>query len=101
MRSLRGASLGFAIVLLTSSLSPLVAHATWSHDPYLGNTAVCTSPGNQSAQAAVSDGAGGVIVTWTDLRSGTNDIYAQRLNAAGVPLWTSNGVPICVTTGFQ
>ena len=35
----------------------------------------------------------GVIVCWIDHRSGTRDeIYAQRLNALGVPQWTSNGI---------
>jgi hypothetical protein len=40
------------------------------------------------------DGAGGAIVTWQDFRSGTADIYAQRINASGTSQWTSNGVVI-------
>src|SRR5438552_17863320 len=28
-------------------------------------------------------------------RNGLDDIYAQRVNAAGVPQWAANGVPIC------
>ncbi len=43
----------------------------------------------------IGDGTGGAIITWYDYRSGTNtDIYAQRINAAGVVQWTANGVPI-------
>jgi hypothetical protein len=50
-----------------------------------------------------SDGAGGAVVTWQDQRSGVglNDIYAQRINAAGVPQWTAGGVPVCTATGSQ
>jgi hypothetical protein len=58
--------------------------------------AVCTSPDVQDTPRIVSDGAGGAIVTWRDLRSGANyDIYAQRINAAGVAQWTANGVGLC------
>ena len=51
----------------------------------------------------VSDGAGGAIVAWTDGRHGDyeEDIYAQRVSAAGVPQWTSNGVPVCAAAGRQ
>jgi hypothetical protein len=42
-----------------------------------------------------------VIVAWVDLRSGNGDVYAQRLNAAGQPLWGSDGDPVCVVRGDQ
>jgi len=42
----------------------------------------------------VEDLAGGAIVTWQDFRSGTADIFAQRINASGTPQWTFNGVLI-------
>lgn len=42
--------------------------------------ALCTTGGNQINVALASDGAGGAIVTWVDLRNGVNnDIYAQRV----------------------
>jgi hypothetical protein len=63
--------------------------------------AVCTEIGNQSDPQVVGDGAGGAVVTWADLRSGTSDIYAQRLNQYGVPQWTANGFAVCVATGNQ
>jgi len=54
---------------------------------------VCTFPGDQANPHMASDGAGGVIIAWQDLRSWTNfDIYAQRLGPSGVPLWTAGGV---------
>ncbi|MEW6553779.1 MAG: hypothetical protein AB1384_05785, partial [Actinomycetota bacterium] len=40
------------------------------------------------------DGSGGAIITWQDYRSGKWDIYAQRVNASGTPLWTADGVGI-------
>jgi hypothetical protein len=42
--------------------------------------------------AAVSDSAGGAIVVWTDTRNWPDRVYAQRVDAAGVPQWTANGV---------
>ncbi len=63
---------------------------------------VCTASGNQDELAAISDGAGGVIVTWADERNGSNnDIYAQRINATGTPLWAANGALMCGSTGEQ
>ena len=50
----------------------------------------------------VSDGQGGGIVVWYDFRSGTNsDIYAQRVNGAGLVQWTVDGVAICTAVGDQ
>ena len=60
--------------------------------PAGGVTLVSLSSSRNTARA-VLDGSGGVIVCWIDHRSGTRDeIYAQRLNALGVPQWTSNGI---------
>jgi predicted lipoprotein with Yx(FWY)xxD motif len=49
----------------------------------------------------VSDGAGGAIIAWSDGRDGAYDIYAQRLNAAGVPQWTLDGIPVCTQPNGQ
>src|SRR5258707_744344 len=50
----------------------------------------------------VSDDSGGAIITWQDYRSGTNlDIYAQRINGAGVLQWTTNGVSISTAVDDQ
>jgi hypothetical protein len=64
---------------------------------------VCTATGNQTSQVIVSDKAGGVIVAWQDTRNGTGnyDIYAQRLNASGVPQYISNGVSVCAAPNSQ
>lgn len=65
--------------------------------------AICTAAGSQTLPKIVSDGAGGGIITWTDDRGldNYNDIYAQRVSAAGVPLWTSNGVAVCTAIKWQ
>jgi hypothetical protein len=63
---------------------------------------VCKVAGTQSNPQVVSDGSGGAIVVWEDLRdpSGTH-IYAQHLNSTGVPLWPVSGVLLCGAAGSQ
>ncbi len=67
--------------------------------------ALCTAPGTQWVlaqwSAIVSDGAGGAILVWQDDRSGTGDVYVQRVNSAGVPQWAADGVPVCVAANLQ
>jgi hypothetical protein len=58
--------------------------------------------GNQLYPRAVGDGAGGAIVVWQDGRGdSSSDIYAQRVNALGVTLWATGGVPICAAINPQ
>ena len=64
--------------------------AQWSNNPGINN-AMCALPSQTPAIA--SDGSGGAIIVWEDDRSGMT-IYAQRINAAGTLLWSSNGIPI-------
>ena len=64
--------------------------------------ALCTATGDQYYPTIVSDGTGGAIVTWEDLRSGIDtDIYAQRISADGMVLWVANGVALCTAGGGQ
>ena len=44
---------------------------------------------------------GDVIVTWQDSRSGHYDIYAQRFDGDGNPLWTIDGVAVCTAANDQ
>jgi hypothetical protein len=63
---------------------------------------ICTSPSDQYSPTIVSDNTGGAIITWYDYRNGTNDdIYSQRINAAGLVQWTNNGVAICTALNDQ
>jgi hypothetical protein len=71
--------------------------AQWTEN----GVAVCTALGDQFYPKSVPDGAGGAIIVWHDSRNGNWDIYAQRVNAAGVPQWTANGVAVCTATGLQ
>ncbi len=63
--------------------------------------AVCTAAGAQEAPMVISDGAGGAFIVWQDARSGGNDIYAQRVNASGVPQWAANGIAVCTAAWAQ
>ncbi|MFA6170027.1 MAG: hypothetical protein WCW67_00795 [Candidatus Margulisiibacteriota bacterium] len=56
---------------------------------------VCSAPDIQRSPKAISDGAGGTVVAWTDKAGGSYDIYAQRLNKLGLPLWLNDGIPVC------
>ena len=62
---------------------------------------VCTHPTLQDDLNAIADGKGGVIVVWEDWRNGNQDIYAQRIDSTGKPLWETNGVPVYSGEGDQ
>lgn len=87
-------------LLFVVSLVNLISYAQWSPT---APTVVCTNGYYHNGQATIiSDGEGGYIMAWQDVRSGNlpNDsdlanIYIQRLNADGVPQWTANGLLVC------
>ncbi len=62
---------------------------------------VCTAANEQNWPEIVSDGAGGAIISWHDGRSGLLDVYAQWIDASGVPQWAVDGVPLCTAAGDQ
>ncbi|MBC8276318.1 MAG: hypothetical protein H8E40_15300 [Chloroflexi bacterium] len=55
----------------------------------------------------ISDGMGNFIVVWVQSPGasymvGDADIYAQKINPEGKPLWTNGkGVPVCTASGSQ
>jgi hypothetical protein len=71
----------------------------------LNGVAVSTASGPQEFPAIASDGAGGAIITWFDLRSSMSsfDIYAQHVMSTGVvdPAWPANGRALCLAAGDQ
>jgi len=67
----------------------------------IDGVAICNAISDQYSPRLVPDAAGGAIITWYDNRAGNYDIYAQRINAAGVVQWTVDGVAICTATGNQ
>ncbi len=97
---IRSQALAVASLLMAATVAARPAAAAWSHDAFSAES-LCTAAGDQVTPTSVSDGAGGSIVTWQDGRGGTTDIYAQRIDAAGVPRWTANGVALCTATGNQ
>src|SRR3990172_9338150 len=90
--------LGFLITVNFQRL----ATAAWSSN-LRENTPVCTASGQQSSLQIISDGAGGAISTWHDVRNGisNSDIYAQHIGGDGNVLWTKDGIPICTEANAQ
>jgi len=56
---------------------------------------ICDDLMDQSTPNLCTDGKGGVIVSWSDMRSGVaRDVFAQRLRSDGTQVWAYNGVPV-------
>ena len=67
-------------------------------------TAINTMNNYQSYPQIVSDGQGGAIISWTDIRTYVDsdmDIYIQRVNSTGDTLWAQNGTEICIAIDRQ
>jgi hypothetical protein len=82
-------------VLISGTVDP-----AWPTD----GRALCTAAGNQDFPTIVSDGSGGAIVTWDDLRGGSSSgIYAQHVLASGAvdPRWPTDGQALCTAAGTQ
>src|SRR5262245_5279091 len=64
---------------------------------------LCGASGNQSVPCIASDGSGGAVVAWSDLRGANSDIYAQHVLVSGTldPSWLTNGSPVCTASGNQ
>src|SRR5215471_676218 len=67
--------------------------------------ALANAAGGQVSPAIVSDGAGGAIVAWQDLRDETTDldIFAQHILASGQidARWPANGTALVHAAGNQ
>ena len=63
----------------------------------LNGVAVCTALETQYYLQIIGDGSGGAIMAWIDKRSGSDEIYAQRIDAGGTAQWTANGVLVTGT----
>jgi hypothetical protein len=67
--------------------------------------AIVRTPGgtNITSPVMVADEQGGAVFAWSDSRAGTtnSDIYVQRLDGTGSPLWTANGVQATSASGQQ
>ncbi len=88
--------LSITVVIITQDIA-----AQWSTSTY-SNNAISTAINDQAGPSTISDGNGGAIIAWHDNRISNNyDIYAQRINSAGVVQWTAQGVPITTAAGHQ
>jgi len=59
-----------------------------------GGVPVCTLVGNQISLNIEPDGAGGAYIVWEDARNPSKDLYGQRIDNNGNPVWTLDGNPI-------
>jgi hypothetical protein len=62
---------------------------------------LCVAPWPQYVSGISPDADGGAIVVWDDYRSGSGDIYAQRVSGEGQALWTDGGIGLCVQEAPQ
>lgn len=66
--------------------SPSRATSSQSWDPVWS--------GGAKASPGIPDGEGGAIYVWVDWRSGAPDLYAQRFDSEGRPVWALDGVSV-------
>ena len=63
--------------------------------------AVAGGPTFRSTPRITTDGLGGAIVAWLDLRNGDRDIYANHVTADGRIGWNPNGIAVSTLVGDQ
>ena len=66
-----------------------------------GGVPVCTAAAVQLSINMEPDQDGGVFMVWMDARNPSKDIYGQRLNANGDPMWDLDGIPIANDIGDE
>ncbi|MDI6817006.1 MAG: S-layer homology domain-containing protein [Actinomycetota bacterium] len=72
--------------------------AAWARNGAL----VASMPSSQTEPVLTTDGAGGAIIAWQDMRAGEDiNIYAQRIGADGKQKWPPGGVAVCTAKGNQ
>ncbi len=65
---------------------------------------VTNAVNHQRSPRTISDGSGGAIITWEDLRNIATtgyDIYAQKILSTGISAWPVNGIVICNANSAQ
>ena len=62
---------------------------------------VCLYPNTQQVPEMVADGFGGAIIAWLDSRDNRADLYAQRVDGNGSPLWAADGLFIATSGGYH
>jgi hypothetical protein len=64
-----------------------------------GNGIHPPSPGHQWNQNVIADGRAGVIVAWENTLYG--NVWVQRVDGSGAPLWGSAGILVCAESALQ
>lgn len=88
-----------AVLLLCSQENVIAQILRWEAQ----GRALCTAAGWQKNPYATTDGRGGAIAVWEDIRSGTAPgIYAARISTDGARPWMTDGIRISsANTGQQ
>jgi hypothetical protein len=79
-----------SLVCLLVSVSMLGA---WPAAPDT-NLVICDRTGEQTLPKVAATSDGGCYVSWFDHASGNYDVYMQRLDSQGNPVWAHNGLLI-------
>ena len=94
----------FILCLITVLNCSTVFYPQWVSDPSI-NLPISTVAETQREARICSDGAGNTFIFWRDYRNEPTifggDLYAQKLDALGIPLWTANGMSLISGTGGQ
>ncbi len=86
---------------LVSSPEIAFAEGSIAWDPQ--GKPICEASETQRNIRMAPDGSGGAIIVWQDYRITTGDIniYAQRIDKDGNPLWDPDGMAVCTNTANQ
>ena len=97
-RVFRKGVIELTLFFLVGIVFPNQLFSQWTSNTLL-NTPVCTEVNNQKDFSIASDTKGGAYIVWSDKRNNIlrADIYIQRLNEFGYPMWNSQGIGVCVT----
>ena len=87
-----------AIFLLSLLSSCSSIYCQWNADKNVNNPVVVAA-NRQEFHAMCSDGAGGAVIAWYDARANQflYDVFVQRINDQGQPMWPVNGIPMGAT----
>ncbi|MCZ7613167.1 MAG: T9SS type A sorting domain-containing protein [Ignavibacteriaceae bacterium] len=81
------------LFLLTIALLINTSFAQWSTDPNT-NLKICDVAGEQALAKIAMTSDGGCYISWFDTRSGSYNVYLQRLDALGYKQWAADGLLI-------
>ena len=88
---------GTGVQVYAQRLDSTDGHNLWTLNgvPACYSACALTGTSTRAYPQPSTDGSGGGIVVWQDYRLGTfTHIYAQRIDAGGNILWTTDGIPV-------